>query len=94
LESENGIDTIQHPYIEYKTSEVAHLEASELMQKVVDNGRLTINSPTVEESRDYAKSQLLKLNEEHKRFDNPHVYKVGISRRLFELKKHLIKNSK
>lgn len=94
LDSEGSINTIQHPYIEYKTSEVAHLQAKEIMQKVVDKGHLVIESPSVEESRNYAKSQLSKLNEEHKRFDNPHVYKVGISRELFELKNHLIKNSK
>lgn len=92
--SEEAITTIRHPYIDYKTTDVKDLYAEEMLNKVIDDGKLISPAPSVEESRKYAQSQLSKLNEEHKRYENPHVYKVGISNKLFELKDELIQNSK
>ncbi|MBD3615975.1 MAG: nicotinate phosphoribosyltransferase [Gracilimonas sp.] len=93
LESESEPDAIYHPYISHRSTAVAHLESEELLQKVVDKGEVCVPIPSVQESADYARERLSKLNGEHKRFDNPHVYKVGLSKKLRELKIELIKNA-
>lgn len=89
---DSDFNQIVHPYIQQKSTDVSQFKSEELLQKVVDQGKVTITPPTVEESANYAKKRLLKLNEEHKRFDNPHVYKVGISKKLRALKDQLIQN--
>ena len=50
--------------------------------KVMEHGK-KVNPPrTVTEIAAYSKSRLEKLPEEYKRFQNPHIYKIGISTKL------------
>ncbi len=93
LEDEEAISSIVHPYISHRSTKINGLKKEELMQKVIDKGELTITPPTVTESAAYAQKRLSELNEEHKRFNNPHVYKVGLSHNLRNLKDNIIQNS-
>jgi len=90
LADEEIPDVIYHPYITHRSTHVGHLRSEELQHKVVENGQVVIEIPTLKESAQYAHSRLQKLNDEHKRFDNPHVYKVGLSNQLRELKIELL----
>ncbi len=90
LEEEN-YKAIQHPYFPSKQTDVTLLQGYSLLTKVMAKGELLIDLPTVAESAAYAKSQLNKLNPEHKRFDNPHTYKVGITHALASLRDNLLK---
>lgn len=92
LENQSSVDQIIHPYYPLKTKNVRGLAFEELLILVVKNGEINIEIPTVEESAEYAKKRIKKLNQEHKRFDNPHVYKVGISNKLQSLRDQLIKD--
>lgn len=93
LDDEENPGTIYHPYIAHRSTVVSQLESEELLHNVVNKGKVAIDIPSVQESADYAKTRLSKLNDEHKRFDNPHVYKVGLSKKLRELKIELIQNA-
>lgn len=93
LDDEVDPDAIYHPYIAHRSTVVSQLESEELLHNVVNKGKVAIDIPSVQESADYAKTRLSKLNDEHKRFDNPHVYKVGLSKKLRELKIELIQNA-
>ena len=93
LADEETPDVIYHPYITHRSTNVGHLRSEELQHKVVENGQVVIEIPTLKESAQYAHSRLQKLNDEHKRFDNPHVYKVGLSNQLRELKIELLKKA-
>ena len=93
LADEETPDVIYHPYISHRSANVSHLKSEVLQQKVVENGRVIIKIPSLTDSAEYATSRLKKLNSEHKRFDNPHVYKVGLSNDLRELKIELLKNN-
>jgi len=53
-----------------------------LLQKVMVNGRRVKNPESLSEILKYSRERLEKLPEEYKRFDNPHIYKVGISEKL------------
>lgn len=90
LLEEPDIEHIHHPYLPGKATKVSNMESVELIQKVVENGKVLTELPDASESAEYAKAQLKKLNPEHKRFDNPHVYKVGISSKLRTLRDTLI----
>lgn len=94
LESEQNTDTIYHPYYPAKHATVTTFNKESLLQSVMQNGSLSINIPTPKESATYARKRLTKLNPEHKRFDNPHIYKVGISNELMDLRDNLTKELK
>lgn len=93
LSSEDTITQIEHPYYPVQKTKVTDYKSVKLLHHVVRNGTVTIRIPEVNESAAYAKAQLSKLNPEHKRFDNPHVYKVGITPELKTLRDNLIQNS-
>ncbi len=94
LEDEEEVDTIYHPYYRAKHSTISQFESEPLLHQVMKNGTKQISLPSPLESADYAKKRLDKLYPEYKRFDNPHIYKVGISRKLMELRDELTQNLK
>lgn len=93
LVDETEMEHIHHPYLSGKATNVYGMESVDLIDMIVQKGKIVIDLPGVEESAEYARSQLKKLNPEHKRFDNPHVYKVGISTKLRTLRDTLINES-
>jgi nicotinate phosphoribosyltransferase len=94
LEEEENVETIYHPYYPAKHSTVTTFNEEYLLSKVMQDGNLTIDIPTPKESASYAQQRLAKLIPEHKRFDNPHIYKVGISKKLMDLRDDLTQNMK
>jgi nicotinate phosphoribosyltransferase len=48
----------------------------------MDKGEKVNKSKTLVEIADYSIKRLVRLPEEYKRFDNPHIYKIGISKKL------------
>lgn len=85
---------IHHPFYPAKHVNVSTYHAEPILQTVYENGDLQINPPTASESAGYARKRLEKLNPEHKRFENPHIYKVGISRKLMDLRDELTQKMK
>ena len=94
LEENDPGQTIHHPFYPAKHADVSSLNAKALMHQIVQDGNLLIDIPTPAESAKYAQQQLGKLNPEHKRFDNPHIYKVGISKKLMNLRDSLAQKLK
>ena len=91
LYEENNIQKIYHPLHPSKNSEVSELEKENLIEKVMGKGEIKIEKKSVKEISDYVRHRLTLLPEEHKRFENPHLYKVGISKKLLELRNTLIR---
>jgi nicotinate phosphoribosyltransferase len=79
---ETDIDTIYHPHRPDKSSSVASFRKERLFRKVMDKGKIVIEKKPPGEIAKYVQQRLACLPDEHKRFDNPHVYKVGISQKL------------
>ncbi len=94
LEDESNAEMIYHPHLPYKNSDVTSYQSEKLLQTVMKNGSLNISLPNVKQSADYAETRFKKLNAEHKRFENPHIYKVGISKKLMNLRDELINDLK
>ena len=61
-------------------------------RKVMEKGKIIIDRKKPVEIAEYVRSRLKQLPDEHKRFENPHIYKVGISKKLMDLRSEIIEN--
>lgn len=64
--------------------------SEELLMPVFERGRLVYRGSSIMDAREHTLSQLARLDPSHRRFLNPHVYKVGIELGLYERKNALI----
>ena len=90
LKEEENIEKIIHPFHSHKSVEVGECKKEILMTKVMDNGEIKIKNYSVKEISEYVRERMELLPDEHKRFENPHLYKIGISEKLFELRNKLM----
>ena len=61
------------------------------MQKpIFENGKLIYTSPDLEQIANYCTQQLDSMWEEVKRLENPHLYYVDLSEKLWQLKKDML----
>lgn len=91
LTENDDSDIIHHPFFPAKRTDITPFKAEPLLHPVMKNGELQIVPSSPSESARYAQKRLKKLNPEHKRFENPHIYKVGISEKLLSLRNALTK---
>lgn len=90
LDDEENIETIYHPHHSDKHSTVKDYRKEVLLNKVMENGRRITTLATPREASAYVSESTSKLYPEHKRFEFPHIYKVGISHKLMDLRSHLV----
>ena len=90
LADEVSVDTIYHPHQQGKSSSVGPYRKEGLLRKVMGKGRTIISRKRPSEIAGYARARLEQLPDEHKRFENPHIYKVGISKRLMDLRSGIV----
>lgn len=81
---------LMHPDFDYKKTEVAGLKRERILKDIVRDGVLVYAFPTLTETQKWSAERFQLLYGEHKRFSNPHTYHVGVSRELFDLRRHLI----
>ncbi len=89
LEDDPTPEDIYHPYEPDKHRSLNGIKAEALLQPVMKNGELLHTPTPVLDVAAYATERLSKLTEEYKRFENPHVYKVGVSKALLDLRNTL-----
>ncbi|HLE32303.1 MAG TPA: nicotinate phosphoribosyltransferase [Bacteroidota bacterium] len=89
LEGEKNVETIYHPFFPENRSNVRGLKSEGILLKVMEGGK-RLAEWTIEDSSSTVRKRLAALSPEHKRFENPHVYKVGISGGLLELRSTLV----
>lgn len=90
LEDETSIERIYHPFQPDKSSKVAGLLFKKLHHPVMQEGKSIAPMPPADESARVCLQSTAQLNDEHKRFEYPHIYKVGISERLMDLRSQLL----
>ena len=84
-------DKMIHPFDPEKSMELDITRATSLIHKVMEKGKSLVPETSPSEVAAYAKERLAQLPEEHKRFNNPHIYKIGISEPLHQLRNDLRK---
>ena len=84
--------TIVHPVERWKklTFEPGEYTMKELPIKVIENGELVGEMPSLKEIVAYAKKEKETFWDEYKRIDKPHIYKVDLSDDLYTLKTNMI----
>lgn len=75
-----------HPVHTFVSKFVTNFEAKELHTKVIENGQVIYENPTLFEMRDYATSNLELLWDEYKRSLNPEEYPVDLSQKCWDNK--------
>jgi nicotinate phosphoribosyltransferase len=92
-EQETAIDMIRNPTIEFHTTAVdrARMQADAVFFPVVRGGKLVAGFPSLQATQAFARERFALLPGEHKRFANPHVYRVGLSEKLYQLRQELIR---
>ena len=61
-----------------------------LQKPIFENGKLVYASPDLQQIASYCKEQLESMWEEVKRLENPHLYYVDLSEKLWHLKKDML----
>lgn len=74
----------------WKKKKLNNFYAKKLQVPIYNNGQLVYESPSLEEIREYCKSQVNTIWNEVKRFSNPHKYYVDLSKDLWFLKKEML----
>ena len=75
-----------HPFDPEKSLAIKNHKQQSLLQKVMSEGKRVMAQPSLNEIADYAQKRLSLLPAEYKRFENPHIYKVGISKKLLQMR--------
>ncbi|WP_019037507.1 nicotinate phosphoribosyltransferase [Psychroflexus tropicus] len=91
LREETEIDQMNHPFDRSKSLQFVNCSAEPLLSKVMENGKRLQPTKSLIEIRNYSEKRLSELTEEFLRFENPHIYKIGISDRLLE-ERELLRN--
>ena len=78
------------PVQTWKSMVITDYTARELLVPVFIDGKQVYESPDIKQIQAYAKQELASMWEEYKRLLNPHVYKVDLSDKLYDLKRSLI----
>lgn len=86
--------TIFHPLYTWKRKTIYNYYVKELLIPIYEKGKLVYKVPSMEESRKHCKEEIETLWEEYKRLDQPQIYKVDLSKNLWELKTELLNNAK
>ncbi len=80
-----------HPVHKEKSLDLSGLSYEEIFVPHIIDGEVKDKMPALGEIREFVKSRLNLLPDEHKRFDFPHIYKVGISEKLQQLRDQIVK---
>ncbi len=83
--------TIFDPMATWKTKTLKNFIARPLLVPIFKSGKLVYASPSIDEIREYCKTEVDCLWDEVKRFENPHAYYVDLSEKLYDVKKNLLK---
>ncbi len=80
-----------HPMYDYmKKTYRPPYEAKEIMVPIFKNGKQVYQPPSLQDVRQHAAKEIGSLENETKRFTNPHLYKVSLSDTLHHIKKNLL----
>jgi len=91
LEPESEVARIVHPFEPRTSLRLSGLRQEPLFVTVVEGGRRLSPSETTSGIAAYARQRLAALPDEHKRFEKPHIYQVGLSEKLAALRDGLVR---
>lgn len=94
LEGEEDFNEMFHPFEPHQSLTFENCTKEPLLHKVMEKGSRVSEKKTLNQIREFAMSRLRELPDEYKRFENPHIYKVGMSKGLKDERDTLIERYK
>lgn len=94
LSHEKNVEEMFHPFEPYKSMNLQKYHQEAILQKVMENGEILIDKRSLKEISEYSLNRLSELPIEYKRFNNPHIYKIGISEHLRNERENLTQSFK
>lgn len=94
MRDEDNIEKMFSPFDPLKSLSINKCQMLPLLTRVMENGERTGSKRAIAEIAGFTQKQLQKLPDEYKRFDNPHIYKIGLSEALYTLRNRLIQEHK
>lgn len=86
----SGEMVIHNPNFPEKQTDVSGLRFEHLLKPVYAEGKRLVEEKTPMEINSYLQERVALLPAEHRRFVRPHIYKVGISGKLLQLRSDLV----
>ncbi len=86
--------TIFDPNATWKTKTLTNFTVKELHVPIFKNGKRVYDLPSIHDIQAYCTEQVNLLWDEVQRFENPHTYYVDLSRRLWDIKRLLLRDCK
>jgi nicotinate phosphoribosyltransferase len=100
MADENDLEIMYHPLYPLKSFHIKKYKKEQLLVKVMENGIRVSKPYELSEIAKFSRERLISLPAEYKRFNYPHIYKVGISSdlkaerdRLIEMHKKIYESS-
>jgi len=90
LADEGNLKTMHHPFDPGKSLSVEKCRKEPLLETVMEGGKRISSAKPLADISEYARDRLGRLPSEYKRFENPHIYRVGLSDGLKEERDKLI----
>lgn len=90
LVEEGDIKSMYHPFDPHKSMSVEKYRKEPLLETVMEGGERSSAPRPLADIAEYARERLSLLPPEFKRFENPHIYKVGLSDGLKKERDELI----
>lgn len=82
--------TLTHETERWKSITLKDYVARPMLNKIFDKGKCIYECPSITKSAEYCKTELSKFWDEYKRMVKPHIYRVDLSDKLYEMKKSLM----
>ncbi len=82
--------TLRHETDIWKKFTLSDYDVREILVDIFVDGKCVYNSPKLAEMAEYAKQEKAKLWEEYKRLLNPNIYRVNISRGVYDIKQKFL----
>ncbi|MGI6153646.1 MAG: nicotinate phosphoribosyltransferase [Christensenellaceae bacterium] len=86
--------TIFDPVNTWKRTTIEDFYIKTLLVPIFENGKLVYESPSLMDIQKFAKQDMETFWDELKRINRPHLYKVDLSDKLYNLKKQLLNEAK
>ena len=90
LPDENKPLKLTHPTERWKSTTFENYEIRALQRDIILNGKVVYDFPSLKQVKAYAERELATFWDEYRRLDRPHLFKVDLSDKLYELKTSMI----
>lgn len=90
LRDESAVDYMYHPFDSSKHMSVKACAKEAMLQPVMEDGKRSQKRQSITDIKDFSVQRLAELPPEYKRFDNPHIYKIGLSEKLNNQREELL----